>query len=183
VSLSIIVPTCGRSSLRHTLASIAEQPLQPDDEVLVCGGPAEAMSAVADYGARYLPLPSGHNWGCAERTHAIAQARGTHLAFLDDDDTWLPSARANIARAVADTPDQPILFRMQYASGRVLWDKPRLIVGNVSTQMIVVPNDPLRLGTWSVRREGDYDFLASMRWRPEAIVWREEVIAQIWKDA
>ena len=187
MSLSIIVPTVGRPSLFNTLASLVSQPLarspvadaHEGDEVLVIGGPAEAIVPFASFGVRHIPCPVGGHWGCEERTLGIAQARQSHLAFLDDDDRWVPNARAAIGRAIAMAPDRPILFQMRYASGRVLWAKPVLKIRNVSTQMIVVPNDPARLGRWTVRREGDYDFLASMTWPASDIVWRDEVIAEI----
>lgn len=180
MKLSIIIPTCGRRTLERTLQSLADQPLQPDDEVLVAGGPLCRMAVTARYGVTYVPVPAGKDWGCKERTAAIARAGGTHLAFIDDDDWWLPGARAAIAAAMASTPAAPVLFRMRYAhSGGELWTKPELKCGNVSTQMMLLPNDPGKLGRWTRRREGDFDFLQSMRWPPEAIVWRNEVIAMI----
>jgi hypothetical protein len=182
VKLSIVIPTCGRPTLARTLQSLAEQPLDPSDEVLVAGGPVCRMIPAAHYGATYVPVPAGKDWGCRERTEAIARAGGTHLAFIDDDDWWLPGARAAIADAMEKTPTVPVLFRMRYRTGRELWAEPELRVGNVSTQMILIPNDANRLGKWTKRREGDYDFLASMRWPRTDIVWRNDVIAQIGKD-
>jgi len=177
--LSIIVPTVGRASLEATLRSLVAQPLAQVDEVLVIGGDARDVAPFEVYGARHLPYHPGGHWGCEERTVGIGKATGSHLAFIDDDDIWLPGARETIARAIAQTPDKPMLFRMRYPSGRVLWDNKRVLRGNVSTQMVVVPNIPGRLGRWTTRREGDYDFIRSLRWRPEKIVWREDVIAEI----
>jgi glycosyltransferase involved in cell wall biosynthesis len=190
MSLSIIVPTIGRPSLFNTLASIVAQPLDrspvPDvdegDEVLVIGGSPAGIIGFESFGVRHVPCPMGGHWGCEERMLGIAQARQSHLAFLDDDDVWLPHARAAIGRAIATDPDQPILFQMRYGSGRVLWATPSVQMGNVSTQMIVVPNDPTRLGRWTTRREGDYDFLASLGWPASDIVWRDEVIAEIGQE-
>lgn len=180
MKLSIIVPTCGRKTLARTLQSLAEQPLEPTDEVLVCGGPLCQMAPTQRYGATYVPTPAGKDWGCTERTLGIARAGGTHLAFIDDDDWWLPGARAAIKDAMRRTPDVPVLFRMRYARhGSVLWATPDLRCGNVSTQMMLMPNDAGKLGRWTKRREGDYDFLTSMRWDPAQIVWRDEVIAGI----
>jgi glycosyltransferase involved in cell wall biosynthesis len=182
MKLSIIVPTVGRSTLARTLQSLSNQPLHADDEVIVCGGPACRMTTTQAFGARFIATRPGNDWGCKERTLAIANATGTHLAFIDDDDWWLPGARAAIADAMQQTPTQPVLFRMQYLTGTTLWLDAQVRCGNVSTQMMLLPNDPARLGKWTRRREGDYDFLASMTWPQTDIVWRTEVIAQIGKD-
>jgi glycosyltransferase involved in cell wall biosynthesis len=179
MTLSIIVPTTGRDSLRDTLASLVAQPLRVEDEVIVVGG---SVAAVKGYRVRHLPCEPGGHFGCEERMQGIAASTGTHLAFLDDDDVWMPETRAVIARAVQTAPDRPHLFRMVYPSGRLLWARPRLKSGNVSTQMIVVPNDPARLGCWTIRREGDYDFLRTMRWPRRDILWHTDVIARLGHD-
>jgi len=168
--ISVIVPTTGqRPTLAAALASIE---CAPEDEILLVGptpGP--------DPRARHLPCASAHDWGATERTQGMAAARGTHLAFLDDDDVFVPGHRTLMARAIARYPDRPVLFRLTYPNGRWLWDTPALTCGNVSTQMILIPNDPARLGSWqSGRRECDFDFLASMRWPVSSIVWATDVI-------
>lgn len=183
MKLSVIIPTCGRPSLQQTLASLASQPMHttgPDaDEVVIVGQAHRSAFECAALAVQYFPCRIGHHWGCEERTLGIAKATGTHLAFIDDDDWWLPGARAAIADAMATTPTQPVLFKMRYGNGSTLWDHPRVQCGSVSTQMILIPNDPARLGRWTTRREGDYDFLASMKWPSSDIVWRTEVIAYI----
>jgi len=183
MKLSIIIPTVGRDSLQATLESVVSQThrVGPDaDEVLVIGGPGAAVAPYADAGCRHLPCPPGGDWGCVERTKGIAAATGTHLAFIDDDDVWVPGARLALAHAMADWPDRLALFRMRYRKdGAILWDKPVLRVGNVSTQMILVPNDPARLGRWTTRREGDFDFISSCQWPEQAIAWYDNVIAEI----
>lgn len=171
-TVSFIVPTIGRHSLAQTLASID---CWPGDEILVIG----AAYAQDDARVRYLPCVRGHDWGATERTHGIRAAQGDYLAFIDDDDVYTPGARGQMAWTMAETPDRPALFRVAYPSGAQLWAEPSLRCGNVSTQMILIPNDPERIGRWSTRREGDYDFLTSMAWTEAAIVWRPEVIAQM----
>lgn len=171
-TVSYIVPTIGRESLLDTLASIETW---PGDEILVIG----KTDLADDTRVRWIPCDRGYDWGATERTRGMQAASGDYLAFIDDDDVYLPGARAEIAWTIADTPGRPTLFRIVYPSGGVLWSAPVLREGNVSTQMIVIPRIPHRLGHWSPRREGDYDFLTSMGWAPSAIVWRREVIAQM----
>jgi len=173
--ISFIVPTIGRPTLYRAIRSIAAQ---PGDEVLVIGDSEEAEAVARATGCRFIRCAAGHDWGCAERTAGIAAATGTHLAFLDDDDVYVPGARPRMGAALAHTPDQPILFRMVW-NGALLWARPELACGNVSSQMILIPNNPQKLGQWSPRYEGDFDFLASMKWAPSEIVWNADVIAHL----
>jgi glycosyltransferase involved in cell wall biosynthesis len=171
-TISFIVPTIGRASLADTLASIETD---PGDEILVVGDCFRHPPT--DPRPRYIPCMAGEDWGCKERTLGIGLARGDYLAFIDDDDVYRTGARAAMREAMRETPDRPVLFRMTYPDGRILWHYPLLRCGNVSTQMVLIPNDPARLGRWTARREGDFDFLASMQWPPDEIAWRYEVIA------
>ena len=101
-TISFIIATTGRPSLQRTLASIDKR---PGDEVLVI---------------QHDP-PSG-NWGNAERQEGTDRATCDYLAFIDDDDVYVPNHREIMAQAILDSPKRyPILFRMQYPSGRVIW--------------------------------------------------------------
>lgn len=179
MSISFIVPTIGRSSLARTLHSIRTQQ-DPDDEILVVGdGPAIQRVAEA-HGGRFIACPRGQDWGATERQAGIRAATRAYLAFMDDDDIYLAGARAAMAQSIAAAPHRPTLFRMVYAEhGLVLWYHPAILEGNVSTQMMLLPNDVTRLGRWGTRYEGDLDFLRSSTWADQDFVWRPEVIACI----
>jgi glycosyltransferase involved in cell wall biosynthesis len=155
MTLSVLVPSVGRPSLTATLESIAPQ-LAPGDELLVDRN---------DDGA----------WGAAARNRLAAKAGGDFLLFMDDDDAYTPGALDTVRRVVGDTVALHI-FRMRYRGG-VLWQEPVLASGNVSTQMLVVPNWDLPLWT-TARRDHDFTFAAdcAKRWPVE---WHEEVIARV----
>jgi glycosyltransferase involved in cell wall biosynthesis len=174
--ISFIVPTIGRPTLTRTLRSIEAR---RGDEILVVGSVPQTLS---DPRPRYFPVVNGGDWGCFERSLAITQAHGTYLAFLDDDDEYVPGARDLMARVMEAAPQRPVLFRMQYPNGFVLWAEPDLRCGNVSTQMILIPNQREKLGEWCGGYTGDFRFLQSMKWDRSAIVWQPEVIARIGHD-
>src|SRR5205085_10755047 len=122
---SIIVPTCGRQSLRRTLQSIHSQALLDGDEVLlVADGPvplAEELFAESGLPGRCLATPATRDFGGSQRNRGMDEARGDYLLFMDDDDVFTPCAIQTIRAALQEAPDRPHLFRMRYAaSGRVL---------------------------------------------------------------
>jgi glycosyltransferase involved in cell wall biosynthesis len=91
--VSVIVPTYNRAPLlRQALASIRR--LEGDAftfEILVGdNGCSDATRTVCDeFGAEYIPV-TRHGAGAA-RNAALRAATGDYLAFLDDDDVWLPT--------------------------------------------------------------------------------------------
>lgn len=173
--ISFIVPTIGRPSLVQTLRSIQTM---PDDEILVVG----KIFPTGDRRPRYFPVPNGGDSGVKERNIAIENAKGRYLAFIDDDDVYAPGARFAMRQAALETPGRPVLFRMRYPNGITLWHNKEVCCGNVGTPMILIPNMPTKLGTWSGGGISDYAFLASMKWPHSDIVWREEVIALLGHD-
>lgn len=93
--VSVVIPTWERSRLlRRAIESVLTQTEQ-DFELLVVddGSPTDAaervVKACADTRARYLKLPH-HQGVSAARNAGILAATGKYVAFLDDDDEWLP---------------------------------------------------------------------------------------------
>src|SRR5678815_3766145 len=120
--ISFVLPTLGRLGLLAALDSIE---LWPGDEVLVIG----EMHALDPYirqsdinrGVRFLHCPRGNDWGHSERNFSQAHAKGRYVANLDDDDVFAPGHRQVMADAMIRTPDRPVIFKMKYPNGMVLW--------------------------------------------------------------
>src|ERR1051326_8011975 len=92
-TLSIIVATRGRKTLKRTLRSIARQ-VQPGDEVLVlCDDSGDA--------------------GDTARMNAMPRACGSHLAFIDDDDVYAPGALETLRVFARENPGRIGIFKMK----------------------------------------------------------------------
>jgi glycosyltransferase involved in cell wall biosynthesis len=170
-TIAHIIPTLGRETLRNTLASIVEW---WGDEVIV---------------VQHNRAPSDRYWGNPERNEGMERAKADYLTFIDDDDVYVPGHRELMARAIAEAPDRPILFKVRFPSGRELWRKRWVKCGNVSGQMILVPNRKEMfytddgLGYWNVQHSwADFLLINRWRWPVRMIAWREEVIQYLGHD-
>jgi glycosyltransferase involved in cell wall biosynthesis len=171
---SVIVATTGRDTLYRALRSLLSQPLAPGDEVLVVGAASrEIIRASNRFSYRHIVCEPGNDFGNTERNVGMHYAAGTHITFLDDDDVYLPGAFAAMRKVAADNPGRPIMFRMVDPNGLILWQDPVIRQGNHGTPQFVPPNYPTRLGRWTKRYEGDYDFCVSTlaNYPPTALVW------------
>lgn len=179
MSVTFIVPTIGRPTLPRTIASIEAR---QGDEILLVGDESLRVHVrpLLDQRPemRFVSCPPGNDWGSTERNYATPMACGGYLSFMDDDDAYVPGARALFQSAMNGAPS---IFRMQYhyAGGHVLWQEPEIRCGNVGTPMVFVPNVPDRIGLWGPNVGGDCDYMFRMKWEPHEITWREEVIATI----
>lgn len=168
--ITFIVPTLGRASLLHTLNSIE---CWEGDEILLVGNGYR----VNDPRVRYIDCLPGGDWGHTERNRATPYAKGRYIAHIDDDDLYAPGHRELMADAIKHAEGKPILFRMRFPNGITLWDEPSVRCGNVGTPMMLIPNQPEKLGEWQSFVGGDCAFLESSKWTPSEYVWRPEVIA------
>jgi len=133
--VSVVVPTHNRPEmLAETLASVQAQTFV-DYEIIVVSngespemrGQSQAVTTLVD--ARWFALDEGNV--SAARNFGIARAKGEWIAFLDDDDLWLPHklerqvTEAHRTRADMISADY-IEF---YPDGRQLRRQARLIEG------------------------------------------------------
>jgi len=163
MKISFIIPTIGRESLQKTISSIERA---DSDEIIII---------------RRIP-PAG-DWGNQERNVAINMAQGDYLAFIDDDDTYISGHRKIMEDAIQRDFGKPSLFKIKYPNGNILWKEKEVKPGNVSSQMILVPNDMDKFYKFKFpgnTNMGDFYFIS--RWKFEEIIWREEIIVEMGHD-
>jgi glycosyltransferase involved in cell wall biosynthesis len=102
--VSVVIPTQGRASLSCALDSVFRQ-TEPDFEVIVVddhappGRIAETLGGRVDPRLRCVTL-SGRGGAAAARNRGISCATADYIAFLDDDDEWLPDKLATQMRVI-----------------------------------------------------------------------------------
>jgi hypothetical protein len=162
VRLSIIVASCGRPSLRSTISSITSQMIA-GDELL-------------------LSVNDDSPWGNAERNRMINKTNPENdmILFMDDDDAYIHNAFQIVRDKVKDETNTMHIFKMEYDDGGRLWNDKNIADGNVSTQMICVPNIPDRIGRFGDRYQGDFDFIKETDDKIDVgTVWHDDVIALV----
>jgi glycosyltransferase involved in cell wall biosynthesis len=93
--VSVIIPTHNRPEmLIEALTSVRAQTFIDYEIIVVSNGESDdvrtaSQKAATAYGARYFALAEGNV--SAARNFAIERAKGEWVAFLDDDDLWLPT--------------------------------------------------------------------------------------------
>lgn len=187
-TLSIIVPTPDGGNLPALAESLRKQ-LYPGDEVIVVGdtfhGPLDAVRdwVLQQPQWRWEEHDAGYmGWGHPQINFGISRAEGDYILFQDDDDVYRPDALVNVHRAVKHLdPPRPLLFRFRAAraGGQLFWMKKGLVQENtIGGHCIVVPNVPDKIGRWTDRYAGDFDFIEeTLRlWEPLQPVWKEQVI-------
>jgi glycosyltransferase involved in cell wall biosynthesis len=111
--ISVVIPTRGRpGSVTRAVASAAAQTISDLEIVVVVDGPdvatEAALATMADPRLRVIvnPTPLG---GGGARNVGIEAATGDWIAFLDDDDEWLPTKLDRQLAAMATSGlEQPI---------------------------------------------------------------------------
>jgi glycosyltransferase involved in cell wall biosynthesis len=111
--VSVVVPTCNRAHyLPEALASVQAQTYRAYELIVVDDGSTDATPAllerVAETGWTCLRQP---NRGiAAARNRGAAVARGDLLAFLDDDDLWLPDKLERQVAVLEREPETAVVY-------------------------------------------------------------------------
>jgi glycosyltransferase involved in cell wall biosynthesis len=135
--VSVVTPTTRRPKLLlRAIKSVLAQSLIDLELIIVIDGPnpetVEALTVVSD--SRVRVIQNERSVGGGEATNiGAAAAGGQWVAFLDDDDEWLPR-KTELQLIAAESSDQPIIVSCASyiitPHGRYVW--PRRIYDNSS---------------------------------------------------
>src|SRR3989441_7830895 len=94
--VSVVIPVYnGERYLADAIQSVLDQTYQNLEVIVVDDGSRDGSAAVAKRFGEAIRYVHRANGGvCKARNTGIAVARGTYLAFLDQDDLWLPDKLA-----------------------------------------------------------------------------------------
>src|SRR4051812_8191379 len=111
-TVSVVVTTFNRAVLlEHTLQSVLNQTYRDFEVVLVDDGSTDATAEVA---SKYKPVVKyiyqANKGQSPARNTGIKAARGEFVAFVDDDDLWLPEKLEYQMRAMKDRSGNALIY-------------------------------------------------------------------------
>jgi glycosyltransferase involved in cell wall biosynthesis len=186
-SVTVVIPTIGRPSLRRALDSAVAQDT-PTEIVVVLDDPSEesAVRAVLEGSGAQLVVTSGRVGGAAARNIGADAGSAPYIAFLDDDDWWEPGKLRKQRAALEDAPGSPACATLQFFHDRkgrdriipartpgdgepladYLVSRPALYYGtqSIQTSCLLVRREAYRTTKWSdeLPKHQDWDFLIKL---------------------
>ncbi len=112
--VSVIIPVFnGEAYVAEAVGSAFGQTYRPLEIIIIDDGSTDASRAVAVGFGAAVTVRCQSNRGTGEaRNEGVRHARGSHLAFLDQDDVWLPDKIALQMAALAEQPALDGVFGM-----------------------------------------------------------------------
>jgi glycosyltransferase involved in cell wall biosynthesis len=114
--VSVVIPTFRRSEyLSKAIDSVLAQTFGNFELIVVEDGSDAASQTIATYGDRVKYLWQPNRGVSAARNFGAAHAKGNWLAFLDDDDIWMPEKLERQVSASEVNPDVGMFHTDHYA--------------------------------------------------------------------
>jgi glycosyltransferase involved in cell wall biosynthesis len=114
--ISIIIPTYnGEKTIRQTVDSALSQTFADFELIVIDDGSTDAtleiLSQIDDPRAKVFPYPNAGVGGPAvSRNRGLRHATGEYIAFLDQDDLWVPGKLEAQLKALRDNPQAAIAY-------------------------------------------------------------------------
>jgi glycosyltransferase involved in cell wall biosynthesis len=110
-TISVVIPTYnGERFLAQALDSVFSQLYRPLDVIVVDDGSTDASLRIAASYDEVRCFAQEHQNVSATRNRGVAEARGTLIAFLDQDDIWVPGKLAVQSEYLASHQEVGIVF-------------------------------------------------------------------------
>jgi glycosyltransferase involved in cell wall biosynthesis len=132
--VSVIIPTLNRPELlTRALRSVLNQTYANIEVVVVIDGPdarsVNVLKAVRDHRVRTVYNPRSLT-AAGARNRGVDHAKGDWIAFLDDDDEWLPDKLEKQMKMISSMDDQLITCLSRVCSPYYRCVKPKHIFDN-----------------------------------------------------
>ncbi|WP_354254389.1 glycosyltransferase family A protein [Arthrobacter sp. UYEF21] len=184
-SVSVVIPSTGRQELAQAISSVRAQDYSGDMEIIVVFDLDEALTPpevvrLADAADRVIFTGGGRKGGAA-RNLGVQDASGTWVAFLDDDDAWMPhklTSQLRIAALELSHGNSPVVgCRVEQV---FKGDSKTHVVGGIPSRLIA-EDEPIAEYLFLKRRPGAKrsSFFTSTvvaeRWLCESVKWDESL--------
>src|SRR2546427_10997567 len=122
-SVSVVIPVYnGEQFLADAIQSVLDQTYQNFEVIVVDDGSTDGSAAVAKRFGEAIRYVHKANGGVSKaRNTGIAAARGTYLAFLDQDDLWLPDKLAAQVAYLDSHPEIGAVYCQCEVKGKGWW--------------------------------------------------------------
>ncbi len=143
--ISVIIPTHNRADLLpRAIKSVQEQTYPVDEIIVVSDGSTDNTDEVvkdlqrSDGRIKLISYHPGHNGNYA-RNQGLAAATGDYIAFLDDDDEWLPQKNERTMSVFRQNPEYGVVYTAQhciYTDMNYQYDTTHTKHGDLSKQIL-----------------------------------------------
>lgn len=158
IAISVVISTYQRPDACERALRSALNQTEPPLEVLVCddGSVDETEARMREWErrderVRYLRVPRNSGTPAASRNLGVGHARGEWIAFLDDDDEWLPSKLAKQRAVLALQDADAIGTNALRSDGSIYFSDARPAWR--PTSLDVLKADPIIMSSALVRRD------------------------------